>query len=412
MEGKDTTQTTTDNLEQKAAATVSKDSKREQKAARRAMRRRSAKTKFLVFFVLVLLVMAGLFGAWVTDFLNDRKTELVSPAVDGNSVVSDREADLASLVKNVSPSVVSVVTTQSSGVGYFSQQSEGAGTGMIISSDGYVLTNKHVVSGARSINIIDSDGERYKDVKVIGSDPFNDIAFLKINGAKDLPVITLGDSGTVRVGQDVIAIGNSLGQYQNTVTRGIVSGLGRPAVAASDASGANAESLTDLLQTDAAINPGNSGGPLINMAGQVVGINTAIVSDAQSMGFAIPINAAKGLARGVIKDGEIKKAYLGVQYMAITPEVRAEFDLSKKHGAYVRAGGTGSAVVKDGPADKAGIRDGDIIDKVNDKEVGIHGGLGSLVSEFLPGEEVTIELTRDGQSRKVKMTLGNYQSER
>ena len=359
--------------------------------------------------VLVWVVIgAGFFGAWLSSQVETNPS--IEAGFDGNTVITDEEADVASLVREVAPSVVSIVTTQTSGQGYFQRQLEGAGTGIIISSDGYILTNKHVIEGAQSVQIVASDGTRHEDVRMVGSDPLNDIAFLKIQGASGLPAATLGDSGTVRVGQNVITIGNSLGQYQNTVTKGIISGLGRPVVAASDELGSSFESLTDLLQTDAAINPGNSGGPLINMAGQVIGINTAIVSDAQSIGFAIPINAAKGLIRGVLRDGTIQKAYLGVQYMAITPDVRAEFDLEVRQGAMVRSGGSGSAVVDGGPADEAGVRDGDIVTKVNDKVVGEHGGLGSLVAEFLPGEEVKLTVLRGGNTTELELTLGSYES--
>lgn len=354
-----------------------------------------------------LVVGAGFFGAWLSSQGADDSSTL-EPGFDGNSVVTEEEADVANLVKKVSPSVVSIVTTQTSGQGYFQRELEGAGTGIIISKDGYILTNKHVIDGARSVQVVMSDGERYEDVKVIGADPLNDIAFLKIEGASDLPEATLGDSGTVRVGQNVITIGNSLGQYQNTVTSGIISGLGRPVTAATNELGTQVESLTDLLQTDAAINPGNSGGPLINMAGQVIGINTAIVSDAQSIGFAIPINAAKGLIRGILADGTIQKGYIGVQYLSITPEIRAEFDLGVKQGALIETSGRGSAVINDSPADKAGLKDGDIITKVNDKTVGQQGGLGSLIAEYLPGEKITLEVIRDDKTQKLELVLGAY----
>ncbi|OYW41732.1 hypothetical protein B7Z28_02225, partial [Candidatus Saccharibacteria bacterium 32-45-3] len=283
-----------------------------------------------------------------------------------------------------------------------------AGTGIIISADGYILTNKHVVSEAQTVEVVTSDGTRYKDVAVIGQDPLNDIAFLKIKNAKDLPVAEIGDSGTVRVGQNVITIGNSLGQYHNTVTSGIISGLGRPVIAGSSDLGSRVESLTDLLQTDAAINPGNSGGPLLNMSGQVIGINTAIASDAQSIGFAIPINAAKGLMRGVLANGKIEKAYIGVQYVSITPDVRSQYDLAEKQGAYIRGSANSSAVVSGGPADKAGVKDGDIITKINDKVIGDQGGLGSLVAEYLPGEKIKLTIVRNGKTIQLDLTLGSY----
>lgn len=357
-----------------------------------------------------LVVGAGVLGAWLSSQATQKNNSLTS-GVDGNQVVTEDEADLANIVKKVGPTVVSVVTTQTSGSGSFQTTSEGAGTGIIVSADGYILTNRHVVQDARTLEIINSEGERYSDVTLVGSDPLNDIAILKIKAAKDLPAAELGDSGTVRVGQRVIAIGNSLGQYQNTVTSGIISGLGRPVTAATDELGMNVESLTDLLQTDAAINPGNSGGPLINMAGQVIGINTAIVSDAQSVGFAIPINAARGIIRGVLANGTIQKAYLGVQFVAITPDIRAELNLSERNGALVKSGTSGqAAVISGGPADKAGIREGDIITKVDDRVIGEQGGLGSLIAEFLPGEKVTLTIIRDGKTQEVSVTLGSYES--
>ena len=360
--------------------------------------------------VLVVLVWSGVGLVMLARWWDDQRSQTSSleRGVDGNTTITKEEANLADLVKKVSPTVVSVVTTQMSGQGYFQQEVEGAGTGIVISSDGYIVTNKHVVSGARTVQVVMSDGTRHSDVSVIGADPLNDIAFLKMKGVKDLPVASLGDSGTVRVGQNAIAIGNSLGQYQNTVTSGIISGLGRPVTAASSELGSRVESLTDLLQTDAAINPGNSGGPLINMAGQVIGINTAIAADAQGIGFAIPINAAKGLIRGVIVHGKVEKAYVGVQYVAITPDIRTQYDLSVKQGALVRASGSGSAVVSGSPADKAGVKDGDIITKVNDKVVGEQGGFGSLVAEFMPGEKIELTIIRDGKERQISLTLGTY----
>lgn len=357
-----------------------------------------------------LIAGLGVLVAWLSSQPAQNDT-ITRSETDGNQVITADEADLESIVNKVGPTVVSVLTTKISGSGMFQSTLEGAGTGVIVSADGYVLTNRHVIQDAKSLEIINSEGDRYDDVILIGSDPLNDLAILKIKNAKDLPVAELGDSGTIRVGQRVIAIGNSLGQYQNTVTSGIVSGLGRPVTAATDELGMNVESLTDLLQTDAAINPGNSGGPLINMAGQVIGINTAIVSDAQSVGFAIPINAARGIIRGVLASGTIQKAYLGVQFVAITPDIRAELGLSEKNGALVRTGSdTQSAVISGGPADKAGIREGDIITKVNDRVVGEQGGLGSLIAEFIPGEKVKLTIIRDGRAQEISLTLGSYSS--
>ena len=363
----------------------------------------------IIIVVVIALAWLGVGATMLVRWLDGGQQPEVSDQ-GSNVVISQKEADLAELVEKTSPTVVSIVTSQVSGQGFFQQEVEGAGTGIVISEDGYILTNKHVISEARSVQVVMSDGTRHSDVTVVGSDPLNDIAFLKIKNVSDLKVATLGDSGAMRVGQDVIAIGNSLGQYQNTVTSGIVSGLGRPVTAASSELNSRVESLTDLLQTDAAINPGNSGGPLINSAGQVVGINTAIAADAQGIGFAIPINAAKGMIRGVIANGKVEKAYLGVQYVAITPDVRTEYKLSVDQGALVRSG-SGSAVESNSPADEAGIKDGDIITKVNEKYVGKQGGLGSLVAEFMPGEKVTLTIIRDGKEQQKTLTLGTYKSQ-
>lgn len=364
----------------------------------------------IVFLLLWVIVGSAFFGGWAANYLAKPETKLVDGAgFDGNMTVSKDEADVASLVNKVSPSVVSIVTKHASSNRYYSYDTEGGGTGIIISKDGYILTNKHVIRGVKSVQIVMSDGARHDKVDIVGSDPLNDLAFLKIKDVDNLPAATLGDSGTARVGQRVIAIGNSLGQYQNTVTSGIISGLGRPIQAALDDSGRDVESLTDLLQTDAAINPGNSGGPLINMSGQVIGINTAIVSDAQSMGFAIPINASKGLIRGILKDGAIKKSYLGVQYIAITPDVRAEFNLTEKQGALIKTDSKQSAVVSGGPADRAGVREGDIIVQINDKKVGERGGLGSIVSEYLPGETIKLTVIRDSKPVEIQLTLDSYE---
>ena len=363
----------------------------------------------IIIVVVIALAWLGVGAAMLGYWLDGGQQPEVSDQ-GSNVVISQKEADLVGLVEKTSPTVVSIVTSQVSGQGFFQQEVEGAGTGIVISEDGYILTNKHVISEARSVQVVMSDGTRHSDVTVVGSDPLNDIAFLKIKNVSDLKVATLGDSGAMRVGQDVIAIGNSLGQYQNTVTSGIVSGLGRPVTAASSELNSRVESLTDLLQTDAAINPGNSGGPLINSAGQVVGINTAIAADAQGIGFAIPINAAKGMIRGVIANGKVEKAYLGVQYVAITPDVRTEYKLSVDQGALVRSG-SGSAVESNSPADEAGIKDGDIITKVNEKSVGNQGGLGSLVAEFMPGEKITLTIIRDGKEQQKTLTLGAYKSQ-
>jgi serine protease Do len=324
---------------------------------------------------------------------------------DGNNTVTKEEEDISSVVSKVSPSVVSVLTKSTTTSFRGASEQEGAGTGIIVGKDGYVLTNKHVIDGASTVNVVLSDGTSYDNVKVLGTDPLNDVAFLKIPGVSNLPTAELGDSTSIRVGQKVIAIGNSLGQYQNTVTSGIISGTGRPISAQS---GETVESLTDLIQTDAAINPGNSGGPLLNLAGQVIGINTAIIEDAQGIGFAIPISATKGILKGVLAGKAVERAYLGINYLPITADVAKQYSLSVKKGAYVFSSDGKSSIVTGSPADKAGIKDKDIITKVGNIEVGDRGGVSSLVAEYAPGDTIELTVLRGGQTMTVKVTLAAY----
>jgi serine protease Do len=364
--------------------------------------------------VVLLATVAGFGGAALQDVVGDANGQLTVLNVaekDGNTVTTPDEQSIAAVAKAVSPSVVSILTSTSQPSRFFNQsfQQEGAGTGMIVSSNGHILTNKHVVDNADTVTVVLTDGKKYEDVEVLGSDPLNDLAFLKIKDVTDLPAITLGDSKTIRIGQTVVAIGNALGQYQNSVTSGIVSGTGRPVIASSDGTAmGQAESLTDLIQTDAAINSGNSGGPLLNLNGQVIGINTAIAADAQSIGFAIPISATKGLLSHVIKTGKVERAYLGVQYVSITPAVKEEFNLSTDKGDYITSE-RGNSVQPGGPADKAGIKDGDIITAVNGDKVGEVASVATLISEYEPGQKVDLTIVRDGKELNVTATLGTYQ---
>ena len=325
----------------------------------------------------------------------------------GNSVEFE-ESSIAGIASKVTPAVVSIVSSVYT-TNYFGYGSTGqaAGTGMIVTSDGYVLTNKHVIEGATDIKVITDAGDTYENVEVVGTDPLNDVAYLKINGAKDLPIITLGDSKTIAVGQPVLAIGNALGAYQNSVTQGIISGTGRE-VAAGDSDGRNVEYLTDMLQTDAAINPGNSGGPLVNAAGDVIGINTAVSSSANGLGFAIPISATKGMLNNIIKNNKAERAYIGVSYTTITAEIAKKYNLSVNHGAYIKSSNGGSAIVKNGPADKAGLEDGDIITKVGTVEVGRAGSVSTLVGEFTVGDTVAFTILRNGEEKTINITLGAY----
>jgi serine protease Do len=374
---------------------------------------RSQRTKRIVATILLASVFglaAGYGGARLSSLTGggDQSASRLSSGSDGNKIVTQEEENLSSVVTKVSPSVVSIITQSQTTDFYLgSSTEEGAGTGIIISKDGYIMTNKHVVAGANTVGVALSDGTTYAGVQVVGVDPLNDVAFLKIPNADGLPVVELGDSTSIRVGQKVIAIGNSLGQYHNTVTSGIVSGTGRPVAAQA---GNQVETLTDLIQTDAAINPGNSGGPLLNLQGQVIGLNTAIAANAQGIGFSIPIGATKGLIKGVLAGKGVQRAYLGVNYVPITADVAAFYKLPVKKGAYVFNGESSTAVAADSPAAKAGIKNKDIITKVNDIEVGDRGGLSSLVAEYAPGDKVKLTVMRDGKAQSIDATLTAFKS--
>ena len=372
-------------------------------------RPRPRRVKYAVALLVAVIISfgAGLGGGYMALWLGGQRGLDRIATVDGNTIVSQEEEDVSEVAKTVGKSVVSIVTETQTRSYLGTQTQSGAGTGIILTADGYVLTNKHVVSDTKGLSVVTSDGETYDDITLVGSDPLNDLAFIKINNVKDLTPATLGDSSSIRIGQKVVAIGNSLGEFQNTVTSGIVSGMGRPISAQG---GGSVETLTDLLQTDAAINPGNSGGPLTNLSGQVIGINTAVAENAQSIGFAIPINAAKGIIKNLQKTGKFERAYLGVNYLTVTPDVAKQYNLSVKSGAYVLSSEQQSAVVSGGPAEKAGIKDKDIITKVGDREVGEKGNISSLVSEYAPGETVKLTVLRDGKTITLDATLEAFKS--
>ena len=359
--------------------------------------------------LVVLSLGAGFGGSWIFKVVDSGKNHSISQATQTQIVSSESDLN-ATVVKNVSPSVVSInVTSQNTYSDWFfgsgTTGSESAGTGIIISEDGYIVTNKHVIpTNARSVNVTLSDGTVYENVEVIGRDPRTsvDIAFLKIKDAKGLTPAKLGDSSSVRVGEKVIAIGNALGQFQNTVTTGVISGIGRP-ITAGD--GMNSENLTNLFQTDSAINPGNSGGPLVNVNSEVIGINTAVAGNAQNIGFAIPINDVKGTLAGVLKKGKLEVPYLGVRYVDLTEELAKQLDLEQTKGAYIYASANQRAIVQGSPAEKAGLKKGDIITKINDITLDKNNGLSNTVSKYAVGEGVTLKVIRDGKEQTIIVTL-------
>ncbi len=330
---------------------------------------------------------------------------ILNNGADGNSA-NFVEGSIAEIAEKVSVSVVSIVTSTKT-TNYFGQdyESAAAGTGIIVTSDGYILTNKHVINGATNITVVLDDGTTYEEVEVAAIDPINDVAFLKIKDASDLTPATLGDSKTISVGQQVMAIGNALGEYQNTVTVGVISGTGR-SVTATD--GSKTETLTDMIQTDAAVNSGNSGGPLVNAAGEVIGINTATSTSAENMGFAIPISSVKGMLAQLTESGKAERAYLGVYSAEITSEVAKAYNLPVSSGAYIYNSSTYSSVIKDSPAAKAGIKDKDIITAVNGVKVGAAGSLADLIGEYKPGDTVQLTVIREDNEVAINVTLEGY----
>ena len=283
------------------------------------------------------------------------------------------------------------------------KQQVGGGTGFIISSDGLILTNKHVAADVdASYSVVTSSGKTY-DATVIDRDPLNDLAVLKIN-ATNLPAVKLGDSSQIKVGQTVVAIGYALGEYSNSVTKGIVSGLGRN-VEAGDNSGSS-EMLQDVIQTDAAINPGNSGGPLINLFGEVIGINTAVNRSGQLVGFSIPIDIAKPVISSVIKNGRIVRPYLGVRYVLLNKELAEKNKITINEGALIVSGNANEAgVLTNSPASKAGLKEGDVIMSVDGKNVSEKQPLASIIAGYQVGQSIELKVWRDGKELKIKLLL-------
>ncbi len=281
----------------------------------------------------------------------------------------------------------------------------GGGSGSIVHPDGLILTNKHVVFDTDAeYTVITSDEKEYKG-RVISRDPINDVAVLKID-VKGLPAVRLGNSDKIDLGQTVVAIGNALGLFTNTVSKGIVSGLGRK-ISASMGQGGEMEHLRNVIQTDVAINQGNSGGPLINLDGEVVGINTAIIFGAQNIGFALPINWAKADLEDIIKFGRIVRPFIGLRYVMLNKSLKDRYDLPIDYGALVikdHVPGT-EAVVKDSPADKAGIRENDIVLEINGEKLTEKKELADLIQTAKVGDDIEMTVMRKDKTMKLKTVL-------
>ncbi len=284
------------------------------------------------------------------------------------------------------------------------KQTIGQGSGFLVSSDGMIVTNKHVVSSTGAdYTVITTDGKEYK-AKVLARDPNRDIAVLKID-AQNMPFLEFDNSDTIKVGQSVVAIGNSLGEFSNTVSKGIISGLRRNLVAGGDAGGS--EYLSNIIQTDAAINPGNSGGPLLNISGKVIGVNVAMAQGAQSIGFALPANQIKKIIDQVQSTGKITTAYLGVRYSMLTTEIQKENNLAVDHGALILRGEkmTDFAVIPGSPADKAGLMENDVITEIDGVKIDANQQVADVIADHKPGDTLSLTVWHKGETKTVKVTL-------
>jgi len=361
----------------------------------------------LIILVIILLIFLGLWSA-VTKYApqildQSRRAAIQEQGTEKVRIVSE-ESVVVDIVEKISPSVVTVgIEQRIVGVDPFDifrrpqsiREEQDIGSGFVVESNGLIVTNKHVVGSQGKYKVITHDGHKY-DVESIYRDPGNDIAIVKIR-AQELRKVEMADSSKAKVGQLVVAVGTPLGEFRGSVTKGIISGLGR-GITAGSVFERFVERLDNVIQTDAAINPGNSGGPLVNSSGQVIGVNTAVASGAENIGFAIPINIVKDALDNFNKTGGFVRPYLGVAYRMISRELAILNDLPE--GAYVQQ------VVEGSAAAKASIQEGDIIirfdgNKVIEKE----GGLAGIIGKKKVGDTVAITIWRDNQTLEIKATL-------
>ena len=379
----------------------------------------------------------GIFGTYfysqLQDHLKNFNVQLPNQQLQKEGVVEKeyflQESAVIKVVKKASPSVVSIIVTRDLPIfeEYFLEErlgpfkfrvpqyrqkgtekrEIGGGTGFIVSKDGLILTNKHVVAETSAdYTVLTNDGKKFP-AKVLARDPVQDIAILKIESKNSLPVIKLGDSDNLQEGQTVIAIGNVLGEFRNSVSVGVISGLGRTITATG---GGFYETIEDVIQTDAAINKGNSGGPLLNLKGEVIGINTAMAVGAENVGFAIPINKAKKDIEQVKKLGKIVYPFLGIYYTLITPELKEKFNLPVDYGAWVGRDATGRktqiAIFPGSAAEKAGLKRDDIILEFAGEKITLENSLAKIISKYNPGDKVVLKVLREGREKTITAILG------
>jgi len=339
----------------------------------------------------------------IKDQLNSLELKANTPIKAQNVSMTSVSIDTAvtSAVEQVSPAVVTVVATVPGGMGFFgiAPDQTVSGSGVIISQDGYIITNNHVVEGAKDIHVVLENGTQVP-AKLISADPYGDLAVLKIGGT--MPgVATLGNSDMLKPGETVAAIGSPLGDFKNTVTVGVISATGR------SLDSGNGYLMEDMIQTDAAINEGNSGGPLINLAGQVIGINTMIVRGtgygntvAEGLGFAIPSNTARIVSEQIISKGSFARPNLGISWQMINPDIANRYGLPAQWGAFV------TGVTSGGPGEKYGIQTDDIILRIGEDAIGENLSFVNALFRHQPGERVDIEVLRNGKDIHLSVILG------
>jgi serine protease Do len=376
--------------------------------------------KKLLIFILAVIILGGsaLFGAMaggviVYRLMSQNEPTNIVPTQSAVEVVqannqtqtlvvntTDVETAVTKAVQDVGPSVVTVVGTipgQQTFFGY-TGDSTSTGSGVIISADGYILTNNHVIDAAQSLQVIYADGTQ-QDATLVGTDQYSDLAVLKVTGTMPA-VASLGDSDALNPGETVIAIGSPLGDFKNTVTAGVVSATGR------SIDTGEGYSIDGLIQTDAAINQGNSGGPLVNLAGEVVAINTMIIRNSgtgtvtEGLGFAIPINTARVVAEQIILKGYVSRPYIGISWQPITPRVAAMYRLPVQYGVYI------TDVTAKSPASLAGLQVGDIITGIDSTTIDETHAYINTLFQYSAGDTVTLTLMRNGRQTQVKVTLG------
>ncbi len=393
------------------------------------------KEKQIYFLFLGVAIVVSAVCGGAAGFIGAKTATSSQPFLKNiENLVSNRDVNskiasdgIVGVVDKASPAVVSIIVTKDlpkinpnvpdifrqffgnsavpgTGSGETQKQEIGGGSGFILSDDGFIVTNKHVVADeAAEYTVLLNNGDKHP-AKVLARDPLNDVAVIKIDATK-LPTLNLGDSDSLKPGQSVIAIGNALGEFRNTVSTGVVSGLARSITASSG--NFSSEKLVGLIQTDASINPGNSGGPLLDTAGRVVGINVAVAQGAQNIGFALPINQVKETIESVRKNGRLIRAWLGVRYIAVTPELAKENKLAKDYGVLVLKGEqpTDLAVMPGSPADKAGIEENDIILEADGKKLTEENPLSMIIARRKPGDILKLKVLHNGREKDTTVVL-------